>query len=79
MRHWGRTARRLTVASALALAMLTGGIVVGDPASGAWGSGGRGCGQRCALVPTVGYAPPLGGAHRRVGLARACRPGRPPG
>jgi hypothetical protein len=61
MRHWGRTARRLTVASALALAMLTGGIVVGDPASGAWGSGGRGCGQRCALVPAVGYAPPPGG------------------
>jgi hypothetical protein len=61
MRHRGRTARRLTVASALALAMLTGGVVVGDPANGGWGSGGRGCEQRCALVPAVGYAPPPGG------------------
>ena len=67
MRHRGRTARRLTIAGVLALAMLTGGIVVNpasggwEKAGGGWGRAGGGCGQRCALVPAVGYAPPPGG------------------
>ena len=84
MRHRASTVRRLTIAGSLALALLTTGAVVGDPASegwgsasGGWGSASGGCWTRCALPSAAGYAPLRGAAHRRVGFPRACRAGRP--
>jgi hypothetical protein len=60
MHPWGRTTRRLTAASLLALALLAAGVVAPAPGLGA---GGGGWGHPGAPGSAFGYAPPSGGAR----------------
>jgi hypothetical protein len=58
MHPWGRTARRRTAASLLALALLAAGVVAPTPGPLVRR---RGWGQPGAPGSAFGYAPPSGG------------------
>jgi hypothetical protein len=58
MHPWGRTARRLTAASLLALALLAAGVVAPTPGPGAVGGGGD---NPAHPVPRSATLPPPAG------------------
>jgi hypothetical protein len=74
MRGWGATARRLAIASLLALALLAAGVMVPDPGRTAAGAGRGGWGQPGAPDSAFGYAPPPGGLGSGLVVASSDEP-----